>query len=57
MTRTTPTAQAAKTLLADVAFVLAMAQKVKADMGNKPTPPAAAVSARRAARRQVAVAA
>ena len=56
MTRTTPTAQAAQTLLKDIGFVLAMTQKVKESMG-KPTPPAASVSARVAARRQHVVAA
>ncbi len=52
-TRTTPTAQ---NLLRDIGFVLAMTQKVKDSMG-KPTPPPASVSARVAARRQLAVAA
>jgi hypothetical protein len=59
MTTTTQaarTAPTAPTLLRDIGFVLAMTQKVKDGMG-KPTPPAASVPARVAARRQLAVAA
>jgi hypothetical protein len=57
MTKTTRTTPAAKTLLADIGFVLAMTQKVKESMGNRPTPPAASVPARVAARKQLVVAA
>ncbi len=55
-TRTARTARTTETMLRDIGFVLAMTQKVRDDMG-KPTPPPATVSARVAARRQIAVAA
>lgn len=55
MTKTTRPAPTAKALLTDIGFVLAMTQKVKESM--KPTPPAAVVPARVAARKQLVVAA